>query len=92
VAAVNPVIVQISTSGDVSSSEGTTIQQVSMDLQSSRTVDFTGTLDDALINKQIDSMAVHSLKDIPPEHHWKNHELFQIDCPKYLERIHPMYW
>lgn len=85
-AATHPVLVKISATGDVSSSsssssgEGTTIQRVPMALQPSGAVDFTGALDDALINKQID-LAVHSLKDIPPDHRWKNHELFQIYCP-----------
>ena len=43
-------------------------------------VDFTGTLDDALHQGDID-LAVHSLKDIPPSHRWEHCEEFVISCP-----------
>ena len=40
--------------------------------------DFTGTLDDALLNGFID-IGIHSLKDIPPDDRW-DHESLSIAC------------
>ena len=67
-------LVEIAASGDRKSGG---IQNVPLAL---RNVDFTGALDDALFRGDID-VAVHSLKDIAPDHRWKHQESFQITCP-----------
>ena len=43
-----------------------------------RNVDFTGTLDNALLNGYID-IGIHSLKDIPPNDRW-DHKYLSIAC------------
>jgi len=48
-------------------------------------VDFTGTLDHALLNNEID-IAVHSLKDIPPSKRWRT----GIEIASCLEREDPL--
>ena len=57
-------VVRISSSGDQSSGSiaATTLAQ-------GKVVDFTGLLDDAVLNGQVD-VAVHSLKDVPPLQRW----------------------
>jgi hydroxymethylbilane synthase len=71
---LKPLIVPIDTDGD---SKGGFVQDVPLAL---RGVDFTGALDNALIKGEID-VAVHSLKDIPPQHRWHLGDGFTITCP-----------
>ena len=60
---VSSAIVPIDAAGDVKgSTEDAPLAR--------RGVDFTGSLDDALLNETIDA-AVHSCKDIPPQNRWR---------------------
>ena len=63
-----------SSSPSSSSSSSAKIQSQPLAVQS---VDFTGTLDHALIHNEID-IAVHSLKDIPPSSRWRHGHGIQI--------------
>ena len=69
-------------SKSTSSSSSNTIQAQPLAVQS---VDFTGTLDHALLNNEID-IAVHSLKDIPPSNRWRT----GIEIASCLEREDPL--
>ena len=64
--AVQCTIEEIQTTGDYSSRTAGA-KDLPLAVQA---VDFTGALDDALLNHQIDA-AVHSLKDIPPTSRWR---------------------
>ena len=72
---MEPLIVPIDADGDIS--KGGVVQDVPLAL---RGVDFTGALDNALAKGDID-VAVHSLKDIPPQHRWHHGDGFIITCP-----------
>ncbi len=74
-------IVEITTSGDQGKSRAST-HNVPLAVKS---VDFTGVLDQALLNNEIDA-AVHSLKDVPPTNRWS--EGLKIGCC--LPREDPM--
>jgi hydroxymethylbilane synthase len=73
---IEPLIVPIDVDGD-SKGGGVVVQDVPLAL---RGVDFTGALDNALAKGEID-VAVHSLKDIPPQHRWHLGGEFTITCP-----------
>ena len=74
---IEPLIVPIDVDGDISKGELPIVQDVPLAL---RGVDFTGALDTALAKGDID-VAVHSLKDIPPQHRWHHGDGFTITCP-----------
>ncbi|KAL7444993.1 hypothetical protein ACHAXM_011014 [Skeletonema potamos] len=60
----------------------TSTQQLPLAIQG---VDFTGALDEALVNGIVD-VVVHSLKDIPPANRWRiNADAAQITIGAYLE-------
>lgn len=75
---LNPIFVQISATGDHNTTTAKhRIQNAPLAI---RNVDFTGALDEALYKGEID-VAVHSLKDILPDHRWRHCESFQIIYP-----------
>lgn len=74
------VIVPIGASGDMKGAIAET-QDVPLALKG---VDFTGNLDDAVVDGKID-VAVHSAKDVPPENRWRDG--LTIGC--HLERADP---
>ena len=89
-------IIEISSTGDQSqsstsrtSSKSASPSSTSSNIQAQplavQSVDFTGTLDHALLNNEID-IAVHSLKDIPPSDRWRN----GIEIASCLEREDPL--
>jgi hydroxymethylbilane synthase len=80
---LQPIIVPIDATGDIvhsaSGGVGAVVQDAPLAL--TRNVDFTSALDQALLEEAID-VAVHSLKDIPPDHRWTNSKgRLAIHCP-----------
>lgn len=86
-------IIEILSTGDQSQSSASTSPGASFSSSSNiqtqplavQSVDFTGTLDHALLNNEID-IAVHSLKDIPPINRWRT----GIEIASCLEREDPL--
>jgi hydroxymethylbilane synthase len=73
---ITTVLVPIQASGDVTGNKSTSVVQ-DVPLAFSN-VDFTEALDEAVLDGRID-VAVHSLKDIRPDHRW--HSGLSIHCP-----------
>ena len=72
-------IVELTTTGDTNLRSDRPLGRVG------RTVDFTGIIDDAIIDDHVD-LGVHSLKDIPPAHRWAGRVL---TVGAHLPRVDP---
>ena len=79
------VIQGIQAKGDYTTDENSPVETKKNIPLAVASVDFTSTLDEAVLNGQVD-MAVHSLKDIPPTHRWR--EGLTIAC--HLPREDPL--